>query len=361
MREQSPDRSAGGRSRGSTYKDDYNKGGRGRDWRRDGEDDRNNCDRSREGYRREWGHHRQRERRSHGEMELIAPCIWIGGCPHDITELEIERVCSKYGPVHGITLKHSARDTFAFAWYNHLDHAKDAIAGLDQAPAFGAPFIKVAPANRRVSEKGAAATQEEAREEREKQEREKQEREQQQRYRDQRGDDNRRNPSGRGSNDNRKSGGDGGDGGSGWQRRRSPSRGRRSPPPRHSPPPRQRDSPPPRQRDSPPPRQRERTRTRSRSRQPLRRGSGRQGAPRPIRVYLSQLPRDLAEDELMDITSEYGKVLASELHREGAYKCGWVEYATKAEAETAVHELDERRMDEWNMRLQAYLYPGGGS
>merc|ERR1719510_531609 len=336
----------------SPYNDNYGKGGGkrdskskergggnwGRGWRRDGEDDRNDRGRSGEGYPpREWDQHKRRQRHSsNGEVELLAPCIWIGGCPHDITELEIERVCSKYGPVHGISIKHTARDTFAFAWYSQLNHAKDAIHGLDQAPAFGAPFIKVAPANRRVSEKGAekgaVATQEEAKEQRD---------QHHQRYRDPSDDHTRRNPSGRDSNGYRSSGagmGSGGGDGGGWRRRRSESRGRRN---------------------EPPPRQRERSCTRSRSRQPLRRGNGRQGTPRPIRVYLSQLPRDFEEDELMDITSEYGKVLASELHREGAYKCGWVEYATKAEA--AVNELDERRMDEWNMRLQAYLYPGGGS
>lgn len=80
-----------------------------------------------------------------------------------------------------------------------------------------------------------------------------------------------------------------------------------------------------------------------------------------MRVYLSQLPRDMEEDELKAITNEYGKVLQHELHREGAYKCGWVEYAIKSEAEKAVAELDDRRMDSWAMRLQAYMYPGGAA
>jgi len=80
-----------------------------------------------------------------------------------------------------------------------------------------------------------------------------------------------------------------------------------------------------------------------------------------VRVHLSQLPRDMEVEELKEIAGTYGKVLAHELHRESSYKCGWVEYATKAEAEAAVHDLDERRMEEWSMRLQAYLYPGGGA
>lgn len=95
---------------------------------------------------------------------------------------------------------------------------------------------------------------------------------------------------------------------------------------------------------------RERSRSQSQQVQPAR----------PVRVYLSQLPRDMEDDELQEITAEYGKVLQYELHREGAYKCGWVEYASKAEAKAAMSDLDDRRMDDWNMRLQAYMYPGGG-
>ena len=76
-----------------------------------------------------------------------------------------------------------------------------------------------------------------------------------------------------------------------------------------------------------------------------------------VRIYLSQLPQDMEEDELMGITTEYGKVLACELHREGGFKSAWVEYGSKREAETAVRELDDRRMDKWSMRLQACMYP----
>lgn len=78
-----------------------------------------------------------------------------------------------------------------------------------------------------------------------------------------------------------------------------------------------------------------------------------------MRVYLSQLPEDMDEIEFKEITGEYGKVLKHELHRESSYKCGWVEYALQAEAEKAVKALDDRRMDEWQLRLQAYMYPGG--
>ena len=66
------------------------------------------------------------------------------------------------------------------------------------------------------------------------------------------------------------------------------------------------------------------------------------------------------EAEFAGITGAYGSVLQQELHKEGSYKCGWVEYASQSEAEACVAELDEREMDEWSLKLQAYMYPGGG-
>lgn len=80
---------------------------------------------------------------------------------------------------------------------------------------------------------------------------------------------------------------------------------------------------------------------------------------RPWRVLLSQLPKDMEEDELREIAGGYGSILEYELHSEHSYKAGWVEYATKAEADKAVSELNDRRMEDWNMRLEAHAYPGG--
>merc|ERR1712012_638183 len=86
-----------------------------------------------------------------------------------------------------------------------------------------------------------------------------------------------------------------------------------------------------------------------RSRSPDRSDRGRRASrptARPVRVYLSQLPQDMEDSELQKIANDYGAVLQHELHREGAYKCGWVEYASKSEAEIAVKELNDRRMDD---------------
>ena len=82
---------------------------------------------------------------------------------------------------------------------------------------------------------------------------------------------------------------------------------------------------------------------------------------RPTRVYLSHLPDDMEQAEFKELTGEFGTVLKHALHRESAYKVGWVEYATSVEGERAIKALDDRRVDEWSMRLQAYMYPGGCS
>lgn len=223
-------------------------------------------------------------------------CIWLGGCPNDITEREIENLCSKHGPVHKITVKHSSRDTFVFVQYGQPSHAKEAIRGLNQAMAFGSGIIKVAPANRKGSNKREDEPENQLDAEQDRACKRNHDREH---YIDGRQEH--------------------------WE---GPHRGR-------------------------PESIRERSRSCDRSRVPPAQGH------RPVRVYLSQLPRDMEEDELQEIAAEYGKVLQYELHREGAYKCGWVEYGRKREAEVAISELDDRRMNEWNMRLQAYMYPGG--
>uniref|UniRef100_A0A7R9ZVS6 RRM domain-containing protein n=2 Tax=Pyrodinium bahamense TaxID=73915 RepID=A0A7R9ZVS6_9DINO len=207
---------------------------------------------------------------------LASPCIWIGGCPNDLTEREVERACSKFGPVQSISIKSTDRDTFALVRYGRTSHAWDAIHALDQTVAFGAGSVRVEPADGRDGEVDCRGSRK----------------------------------CGRGRR---------GDGGNEHRDRHGGAR-RRS---------------------------RDRSYPRA---QP----------PRPVRVYLSQLPRDMEDDEFQEIVAEYGEILQYELHREGAYKCGWVEYASKGEAEAALSELDDRRMDDWNMRLQAYMYPGGG-
>lgn len=253
-----------------------------------------------------------------GGMEHEGPCIWIGGCPDDVSEREVERVCAKFGMVHGISIRNSDRETFALVWYARASHARDAIYGLDQTAPFGSGAVSVEPAAGR--------------------------------HRDTRGG---RAAGGGGNWDQWCPSAGGGAAGpraeAGYRGRGGGGKYERSE--------RERAGPGHRadmgndRRDH----RRNDCRRRGREESPPR-----QYAPRPVRVYLSQLPRDMEEDEFQEIVAEYGAILQYELHREGAYKCGWVEYASKAEAEAALSELDDRRMDDWNMRLQAYIYPGGG-
>jgi len=226
------------------------------------------------------GEHNGRE--LDNDFVLETPCIWIRGCPDDLTEREVERACAKFGMVQDINIKNSDRETLVVVRFHRLRDARDAIYGLDQTVAFGAGAVTVEPMDGRYREV------------------------------DYRGRSGRYS---RGRRDNGNGGSDRRD------RRRGDGGGRR-----HS----------------------------------RERSASRQYAPRPVRIYLSQLPRDMEEDEFTEIVAEYGEILQYELHREGAYKCGWVEYASKGEAEAALSELDDRRMDDWNMRLQAYMYPGGG-
>lgn len=217
--------------------------------------------------------------------ELSSSVVWIGGLPKDITQGEIEQLCSKYGPSE-ICIKHSKNDTFAFVHYDRVRQANAAIHGLDLAEAFGT-MIKVAPSIKKGSGKGNF-------------------------------DANYYNGSEPGKGYRRNNGSNG----NGWTNQRNHNT------------------------------------QRSRSREPSPPKTT-AVSNRPVRVYLSQLPRDMEDDELQDLAKDFGIILQYELHREGAYKCGWVEYASKAEAEAAVAALDERGMDEWHMRLQAYSYPGG--
>lgn len=64
----------------------------------------------------------------------------------------------------------------------------------------------------------------------------------------------------------------------------------------------------------------------------------------------------MEEAELKDTASTYGKVLALRVFGEADKpKRGWVEYATRREAEYAVTELDQRSMAEWHLLLRAYI------
>lgn len=289
---------------------------------------------------------------SDDEEPLGTSTIWIGGCPQNITERDIERVTSRFGTVHKVTMKTSSRDTFCFVQYGNERNARDAIRQLDQTRPFGEGVIKVATANKKPT--AGNRSQEEGYNNNNNNNRD-----------GGRGNDMRGGRRGdsrdarrgryndrddRGSYDDRDRSFDNRDRG-GYERsyrredrkfndrndRRGDDREGRGQSYSQG---GRKDS------RSPPP-------NRANSRKPADQGN------RPVKVYLSQLPRDMEEDELMEVASEYGEVLSHSLERQGAYKFGWVTYAKKSEAETAIQELDDRQMQGWHMRLQAYMYPTG--
>lgn len=135
--------------------------------------------------------------------------------------------------------------------------------------------------------------------------------------------------------------------------RRSPAR--RSPPRRSPPrlsPPRRDEKVPTRQM----PRRDERLPSRSRPRSEGRGGAvlGRRQS-QAYRLMLADLPADMDKEELLDIASEYGKILSHDMWRKGDSQSASVEYGSMSEASNACKELDDRRIEGWAKRITAKL------
>lgn len=334
-----------------------------------------------------------RERsRDRGEDEACR--VWAGGLPGDITENEIHREFSRYGPVQEIVIKHSPKDTFAFVLYSKEGHARDAIDAFDQAKVFGGVTIKVAPAKRKSPDdpgsKGAGKGYADRREDRRDDYRPSSRRD------DDRGGYRDRDDYTRGYDD-RKGGGNGKmqfetrpgdwncpecndlqfarnaqcrkcgcpkprdtgsdhrsyDRGSGQGRDRDIRHYDRDVPGRqgrvdyralndehHQ----RRDRGRPEDfgyrggRDE---------RRQERSRSPK--------ARRRFRVSLENLPSDMAGDELAEICQEFGEVQSYDLWNSGRAKHGLVEFRTREGAQRAIQELNDRQIQEWDMRLKAFF------
>ncbi|CAE7511667.1 dnajb14 [Symbiodinium pilosum] len=268
-----------------------------------------------------------------------------------------------YGTVSDINIKHSERDTFVFVTYARLENAQDAIQGLDQSKAFGSGVIKAAPATRRVEGKGEKPRADRS--------------DRSDRWDEARRDDDRRSrfreDPPRAARDAREPAGPRHDGREPAPERRAayrpagpdrPDDGRR-----------RRDSRSPRRpqdtrdygavrapraardaREPAGPRHdgREPAPERRAAYSPARPDGGRRASRSPrrpqdtkdygaVRVNISCLPYDMEEAELKDTASTYGKVLALRVFGDAEKpKRGWVEYATRREAEYAVAELDQR-------------------
>jgi len=313
----------------------------------------------RSGYQRDTGYQQQYDRDRDLDRQTDAPQydledftsgrIWVGGCPNDISEREVEKEFSRIGDVEEVVIKHSARDTFLFVQFARLRDAKDAIRNLDQVKAFGG-VIKVAPARYNPPKDGGKGSKDGDRrgdgggkgsrdgEGKGRYSAGSRRSDNYERY-----DDRQGYGGGSGSNMrddyelDRQSGygrrgGDydcdrrRGDYDAGPRRGRSPAYVARSRPGNFRP----------------------RSRSRGYTREPVQRG------PR-FRVSFYKLPKDMEADELLEICEEYGQVINHELNSEMLSKSAWVEYKTIEEAKAAIEQLDDRRMQDWDMRIRAYL------
>lgn len=281
--------------------------------------------------------------RINDDEPLGTSTIWIGGCPPDLEESEIERVCLRYGKVYNVTKRSSERDTFFFVHFGNEHDARDAIRLLDRTQPFGTGLIMVStasrpgrPSARHKHENGyTQGSRGEFR-----------------RPRHDSPDARRGNFNGRARDgrcgtgeetyvrgrsydramfhDSDKNNNRGREHGQHYGRAASDHRRERCVSYQES------------------------NRFKSDSPQPQI-----AKPPRRFKVYISQMPRDMDEDEFLEVASEYGQTLSHSIERQGTYKFGWVEYASKSEALNAIQELDDREMQGWHLRLQAYMYPTG--
>jgi len=264
------------------------------------------------------------------DAPLGTSTIWIGGCEADLEENEMERVCSRYGRVYSIVKRSSDRDTFFFVEYGNEYDAQDAIRLLDRTQPFGTGLIMVAASKRGSSAnwksqghdydqggRGDCCLRDRAYARL----RDRKSDPGEGRFNRERKDDQAcRNDFGRSGNRNLENR---------VHQNRMPDRRRESC--THY---------------------QDRRRIQSASPPP-----DRSKLQQSVKVYVSQLPRDMDVEEFLEVASQFGQVLSHSLERQGTYKFGFAEYASKDEARAAIQELDDREMQGWHLRLQAYLYP----
>lgn len=90
---------------------------------------------------------------------------------------------------------------------------------------------------------------------------------------------------------------------------------------------------------------------RSRSASPRSGRRRRSPTPKPLRIHIGRLTRNVTKDHLTEIFSAYGTVKAVEMSKERGAAFGhlhrgfaYVEYATAEEAETAMKHMDGGRL-----------------
>lgn len=79
------------------------------------------------------------------------------------------------------------------------------------------------------------------------------------------------------------------------------------------------------------------------------------------KITIEGIPDDMSWVELKDVGREYGQSLTfSRTYRYRDQNYGMLEYSDSADAETAIRELDRRRVQGSNQRLRCYPGPGPG-
>lgn len=289
---------------------------------------------------------------SHGPL---ACRIWVGGLPTYVTEEEIRTYFDQIGDVMGVRIRSSARDTFGFVTFGRPEDVDEAIMRLDNTSFLG-HRIRVAPATKdpqkepgsnppregdymdRARENHHSGCRDDDREFRRLDDRQSlrhaDDRENRQyNYRTNSGSPRRPMwPAVRAERGRQY----GCDANSAYDHNRS--RGNR--------------------------RDEGRPRSRRRSRTPHRDGVVRYAGKVPVgrhKITIANIPEDMTWLELKDLGREYGQSLTfvrTYRHNNNFY--GMLEFKDRCDAETAIRELDNRRVQGCLGRLHAYYGSGPG-
>jgi len=290
--------------------------------------------------------------RSPGPLRLR---LWAGGLDSGISEDEVRAKMERFGEVGAVSIRSSARDTFAFIQFLTEEAIQNAIDHMDNSTSLG-PKVRVARATQdRKHSGGAPARRPPPRDDSRGPPPRRDVRDHPRGYQDDRRQSygERRGDSRGGRRDDRR-----GNGRDLPPRRdyRDDSRGR-GPPQRSS---GRCERDPPRRGYSPPP-----DRRGGRSRTPQRSdGVVRMAGKVPVgryKITVENLPADMSWLELKDLGRDYGPTLTfARTYRHRGNWYGMLEFKSTEDAERVVRELDRRRVQGSEERLRCYLGPGPG-
>jgi len=74
-----------------------------------------------------------------------------------------------------------------------------------------------------------------------------------------------------------------------------------------------------------------------------------------VRLNMWQLPADFEEDELLEVATDFGRVISHDLWSEKNQMCAMVEYETREQALAALGQIHNRKMEGWHMLLKTLV------